>query len=493
MQCVSTTLAQLHVDAKQCEKKLQGRDEKREVLQKIEDILKTFPENGPAPYNGSFFADRRTTFMANFPPRSAVVIAGGTLYCRNGDVDYPFRQENDFYYLTGFDEPDAVAVLWNHKQDKEGHVKRSYTLLVRPKDPMMETWTGVRAGVEGAKRKYGANKAYSIGQLEEVLKKVCGHVKKGNFFVVPAHVNHKLNKNIRKVAKENCKDYSTKKQNATEAIHTMRLIKTTYEIGLLLQANSISAEGHIASMRVPYKEGLNECEVEAAFDVSRMRRGAKQVAYPSIVAAGNHANTLHYTENDGKVGSKDLILMDAGAEYGLQAADVTRTWPVSGKFTTEQKAVYELVLNAQEVTIKRVRPGASIKELQKFSDQLLAEGMVKLGILQGDVKAIMEKKTYRWFTLHSIGHYLGMDVHDVHGLATSEKNYRNITLLPGMVITVEPGIYIREDEESVDPKWRGIGIRIEDDILVTENGQANLSFMVPKEVDDVERIASGAV
>lgn len=465
----------------------------REPLPRRDDLtakvalhIKDFPWNGPDDYRPEVFLQRRKELMANLPFNAPVIVAGGREITRNLEVEYPFRQESDFYYLTGFNEPDAVAVLEYSR----------YTLLVRPKDPEKEQWTGIRAGTEGAKRTYGATHAYSIEELQAVVEKVCKTSEK--VFFVPAVANQDLNEKIQSmldIKGVECVD-------VTPILHRLRLVKSPYEISLLKQANIISGAGHVTAMIKGklttemmeadrrFRNGRNEGEIRSWLESIFVRGGAQHVAYSSIVASGANGTILHYVANNAYAQPGDLVLIDAACEYGYLGADITRTWPLSGQFTVEQRAIYEIVLKTQKAGINAARAGKTLTEIHNLCARILTESLVELGILKGDVDTLVEEKKYRQFFPHFIGHFLGMDVHDVCGESKPGAS-KEVTLEPGMVITVEPGIYIKKDDETVDPKWRGIAVRIEDNIVITEEDPLNLSAEIPKEIDEIEAVMNG--
>ncbi len=457
-----------------------------ELVRKVDHFVSEFPWNGPDRYRPKIYRQRREELMANLPSNAPLLVAGGKEFTRNLDVEFPFRQESDFYYLTGFDEPDAAAIIEYSR----------YTLIVRPRDPEKEQWTGYRAGTEGAKKNYEATHAHPSDELTATIEAVCKEAKK--VFFIPAVANTALNEKIQTILKSTgveCVDVS-------DRVHKLRLVKTPYEIALLKQANIITWKGHVSAMvdgkltremmeRDPkHARGRNEGEIRASLESAFTRGGAPRVAYPSIVASGANGTILHYVANNAYAQPGDLVLIDAACEYGYQGADVTRTWPVSGRFTPEQRAIYEIVLNVQKTGIEATRSGATIEEIHDHCARLLTASLVELGIMKGNVDKLVEAKTYRQFFPHSIGHFLGMDVHDVCG-EKDQGAYKQVKLEPGMVITIEPGIYIKKDDETVDPKWRGIAVRLEDNIVVTEGDPINLSGETPKEVDEVEAIMNG--
>jgi Xaa-Pro aminopeptidase len=468
--------------------------------------LATFPQYGPPPFNAAFHAERRKTFLSRMAPNTTVIIPGASLKLRNGDVDFPFRQESNFHYLTGFDEPNSVAILSNALGQPE------FVLIVPPLDPFEETWTGKRAGIKGAQSKYQANAAYSNTQAEEVFEEVARSG--ARIQVLDAIANPGLNKHIQDILKEHrALGRERREPEAEEQIHEMRLIKTPYEQALLKRACDISAQAHIRAMqkgkltaammaKSPHRaQGRNEGELQAELEYDFRRHGAVRVGYGSIVGSGSNGCVLHYVTNTEFSRPQDLILVDAGAEYGYYTADVTRTWPLGGKFSPEQKAIYDLVLKAQEEGIRMSRPGATLRDIHVNTARVLTEGLVQLGILKGNPHRLLQEKAYDQYFMHGTSHMLGMDVHDVptRSVTTAGSPLRGGPVVyrplePGMVFTVEPGIYIDPEvgrRNGVDPKWWGIGVRIEDDILITDTGHENLSQNVPRSTQEIEALMAG--
>ncbi len=411
------------------------------------------------------YAARRAALMEIVPAASIVLLPGAKLQYRNADAEYPFRQNSDFYYLTGFSEPDAFLVL---TKDEKAKVK--YILFSLPHDPEAEIWSGKRIGQEGAVKDYAADEAYVCDQLEPVVSKLLDGMQ---HVYCPKSYDLSAWSNIPK-----------SEVNVLPLIHEMRLIKSPAEISELREAAKISAVAHNKLLRA-CKPGMFEYQLEAMFTGYCMQEGCRALAYTPIVASGNNACTLHYIENTQKISDKELVLIDAGGEFNNYAADITRTIPANGKFTPEQKAIYQLVLDAQLQGIDEVRPGNTWNKVQETMLQVIVGGLVELGIMQGDVETLIKDKAYRQFYMHSSGHWLGLDVHDA-GTYQIEQKWRKFE--PGMVLTVEPGIYINSNA-NVEEKWRGIGVRIEDDILVTEHGNEVLSRDAIKQVADIENAA----
>lgn len=331
----------------------------------------------------------------------------------------------------------------------------------------MEVWTGKRAGVEGAKGKFGADYALEMPQLKYFLTSMHTNDLVTKVYFVPSDTNKELNE---KVSKE-----LESPVNWSEEIARMRLVKTEEEIKLIRHAIAITIEGY-EEMIKPWPAGTNEGELQAVHECAIRRRGALRLAFPTVVASGNNATTLHYFKNDSEIKPGDLILVDSGAEYGNYAADITRTWPASGYFSQEQKSLYQIVYEAQEAVMNAIRPGATLAEIHEVSEKIIEEGLRRLGILSED----STQEDVRHFYPTYFGHHMGLDVHDGYDGSIDYNELKELKLEPNMVITNEPGIYIAEDDERVDPMWRGIGIRIEDDILVTQEGCENLTKDLPR-------------
>lgn len=388
------------------------------------------------------------------------------------DVHYRYRPDPDFFYLTGFPEPEAVAVL-----DAE---RRTFTLFVRPKDRAKETWEGRRSGPEGATRDFGADASHPIGELPRrmpdllrrarVLHHAFGSHAKGDRFVAG------LLARFRREARHAHRG-PVSVSDPTDLLHAMRLVKTPDEIALMQRAATIAAAAHRDAQRLA-KPGLFEYQIEAAIDRRFRTMGAAGPAYPTIVASGDNATILHYTENSQRIAAGDLILVDAGCEVEGYASDVTRTFPASGRFTRPQKRLYGAVLAAQKAAIAAVKPGAAWDAPHKAAREILLDALIELGLLRGPRAGLKRKNAAQRFALHHTSHWLGLDVHD-RGRYRDEAGAPR-KLEPGMVLTVEPGLYVRADERRVPKEYLGIGIRIEDDVLVMESGARVLTEGAPK-------------
>ncbi len=429
-------------------------------------------------------ASRRRRLMERLGSDAIAILPSGREQVRNRDVHYPFRQDSDFYYLTGFPEPESLAVLI------PGRPQGEYVLLCRPRNPEMETWHGRRVGHEKAAEAYLADEADSIETAGDKLPALLENRRRlyygfGRDPVLDREVTEWLSR-TRKRSREGIRA-PAEIVDLQEVVHEMRLRKGSEEIELMRRAASVSAEAHLQAMR-SVRPGMYEYELEAEF-LHVFRRHGCEPAYPSIVGGGANACILHYTENNARLRDGDLVLIDAGAEFRCYASDITRTFPVNGRFTGEQRAVYELVLQAQTASVEAVRAGAHWNLPHERSVRILTEGLVDLGILQGDVDALIEDEKYRPFYMHRTGHWLGLDVHDV-GEYGHEGAWR--TLEPGNVLTIEPGLYIAAGSEDVDERWWNIGVRIEDDVLVNESGREVLSAAVPKDPDEIEALIAAA-
>lgn len=400
---------------------------------------------------------------------------------RNNDVEHEYRQDTDFYYLTGFEEPGAVAVL------TPDHPEHRFVLFVQPKEREREVWTGWRAGEEGARRDFGADAAFTIDKLGEELPKLAEKADRIYYrFGTDPTFDERMIGLVRRFQRQRQREGTgpTSIIDPAEILHQMRLIKNEDELALLRRAVDISCEGHIAAMEM-IRPGIYEYEAEAALRYIFRKRGSPRCGYAPIVASGANATVLHYTTNDCAIEDGDLVLIDAGTEYGYFTGDVTRTFPASGKFTEAQAEVYKIVLEAQLEAINIVKPGATFIEPHERALRILVEGLVRLGLLEGDAEKLIEEKKHEKFYMHRTSHWLGLDVHDAGPYKVADE-WRKLE--PGMVLTIEPGLYFAEDLEDVPPRYRGIGIRIEDDVLVTESGNEVLSALVPKTIEDIESL-----
>jgi len=411
---------------------------------------------------------------------AVAIFLGAANVTRSRDSQFPFRQDSDFLYLTGFDHPGAVAVLSTTGGP-------AYTLYVEPRDREMEIWNGYRPGLEGARRDYEADESHPNdafrGQIPELLRKArrIFHVL-GRDPAVDAKLVETL-ESLRLRSRQGI-DPADAILDPRTLVHGMRLFKEPQELDILRRAASISAEGHDAAARLALP-GAFEYELEAALLHAFRRRGASGPAYTPIVGSGSNATVLHYVRNDQKLAEGELVLIDAGCEVEGYASDVTRTYPVGGRFSGPARALYEVVLAAQTAAIERCRPGATLPEIHDVAVRRLVEGMLGLGLLTGDLEELIAREAYRAYYMHSTSHWLGLDVHDVGSYRVAGEPRR---LEPGQVFTVEPGLYVSKEDEKADPRFRGIGVRIEDDIAITESGHENLTASIPKAPDELEAL-----
>jgi len=417
-------------------------------------------------------------------PNSIAIIATSPVAMRNRDADYKYRTDSSFFYLTGFAEPEAVAVIETFAEDDEDGY--SYSLFCRERDREMEIWNGYRAGVDGAVDDYEADEAYAIDLLdEEIIEKLLSKEKLFYRIGQQPEFDARVAKWITTANGESRRGTAAPAQviQLDCILDEMRLFKSAQEIELMQTASNISAQAHTRAMQT-VKPGMMEYALEAELNYVFGQNGCVP-SYNSIVGGGENACILHYVENNKELKDGDLVLIYAACEYEYYASDITRTFPVNGKFSPEQKALYNVILDAQLAAIDAVRVGNSYKEPHNVAVRILVQGLLDLGIMQGDIEEIIQKESFRQFYMHGTGHWLGMDVHDV-GSYKQEGVWRAYE--EGMVVTVEPGLYIALDDETVDAKWRGIGIRIEDDIVATQNGPLNLTAKVVKSVEEIEAL-----
>jgi Xaa-Pro aminopeptidase len=426
------------------------------------------------------YDERRERVLAAVADGVAIIPAARTIV-RNNHTPYPFRQNSDFFYLTGFNEPDAVLVL---AQQRNGY--RS-TLFLRERDPDRELWDGTRLGVERAPEVLGVDAAFPI---IDFAKRLPEYIVGTSTIHYSAGIDEAMDRTIY-AALETARNVARSKGKIPQRfsdpaliVHQMRLIKDDDEIALLRKAAAVTERGFLAAMRAT-KPGSFEYQIQAVLEAEYRAGGAQSVAYESIVAAGRNAMTLHYVANRERLNAGDLLLVDSGGELNCYATDVTRTWPIEGRFSAEQRELYELVLTAQQAAIERVRPGVSRSEFHDAAVAAITAGLIDLGFLSGSLEENVEQQRYRPFFMHGTGHWIGLDVHDAGGYR--DNNDEPVRFVPGMVTTVEPGIYVRDDLDA-PPRFKGIGIRIEDDVLVTQDGNEVLTGAIPKQVDDLEAI-----
>ena len=416
-------------------------------------------------------------------PNSIAIIPAGHEATRSYDTEFKFHQDPDFLYLTGFPEPDAIAVI-------DPSSKKPFTLYVRPRDPLMETWFGRRQGIEGAVKNYKADRSFSIEKFPADLAKLLdGHDVLYYRFSVDTGLDQQILQYLSNQRQRRLKTAYPPHTIKDPTIITgeMRLHKSEKEIGFMQKAADIAGEAHVLAMK-KVKPGMNEGQVESFMEAYMRDKGASGVAYNSIIGGGDNATILHYVENNMPLKDGDLILIDAGAEYEGYASDITRTFPINGKYSAAQREIYDVVLDVQQQCIDYTKTGNTVKGRQEFSIELLTEGMKKLGLLKGKTKDLIKKKSYLKYYMHGVGHYLGLDVHDAGRYFIDQTAKKSRPFAPGMVLTVEPGLYIPPDDKSAPAKYRGIGVRIEDDVLVTKDGNHNLTGKVPKDPDAIEAI-----
>ena len=431
------------------------------------------------------YQERREQLMAKIGTGTAIFKSAPVAVMHN-DVEYAFRQDSDFFYLTGFNEPEAVAVLAPH------HEEHRFILFVQPKEREKEVWTGYRTGVDAAKEKFGADEAYPIAELNEKLPK---YLEKADRIYYHLGRDRTFNDTVLKHWQQLMAGYPKRGtgpiaiESTNPILHAMRQVKSPAELELMRQAVAISVEAHNQAREFT-QPGRYEYEVQAELEHIFRRRGGMGPAYPSIVASGANSCVLHYIENNRQMQDNELLLIDAGCVYEYYNADITRTFPIGNTFTSEQKILYEIVLKAQLEAIAQVQPGNPYNLFHDTAVRVLVEGLMELGLIAGDIEEIIKEEKYKPFYMHRTGHWLGLDVHDA-GVYKHGENWQS--LQPGHVVTVEPGLYIGPDVEptegqpAIDDRWRGIGIRIEDDVLVTAEGHEVLTAGVPKSVEEMER------
>jgi Xaa-Pro aminopeptidase len=422
-------------------------------------------------------------FMRRMDQKSVAIIPSARETTRSNDTHYRFRQDSDFLYLTGFEEPDSIAVIAPGQDQK-------YTLFVRPRDPEQEIWVGRRAGIEGAKSEFGADEAFPIAEFESKLQEILDGAQNLYYRLgVNADLDSAIIRRISEMRALNRKPIHPPRTIIDPAtiVHEMRVLKSPEELELMQKAADIAAEAHVEAMKA-VRPGMKEYEVEALLEQYFRRHGAAGPSYTSIVGAGANATILHYVNNDGELRDGDLLLVDAGAEVKGYASDITRTFPVNGRYSPAQREIYDVVLETQISCVEMVRPGTTHDELKAHSVEMLTEGMVRIGLLKGKPADLIKEEKYKQFYMHGLGHLLGIDVHDV-GIYYYDKQSR--ALEPGMVMTVEPGIYVSPDTKDVPEKFLGIGVRIEDDVLCTNNGPRVLTTKVPKQAEEIEALMAG--
>ncbi|BAW79763.1 peptidase M24 [Candidatus Nitrosoglobus terrae] len=430
------------------------------------------------------FQLRRKYLMETMGEDSIAILPTASTYYRNRDVAFPFRADSNFYYLTGFPEHEAVAVFIPSRDHGE------YLLFCREEDPEKERWEGQRAGIKGACENYGADDAFPITDIDSILPGLLEGKDRiyyaiGYYLEFDRRLVNWINQ-IRRASRAG-KRAPGELVALDHLLHEMRLIKSAQEIKAMREAARISAEAHIRAMQF-CRPDIMEYQIEAEISHHFCNQGARSHAYPPIIGGGSNACILHYTDNNTRLKKNELLLIDAGAEYDYYAGDITRTFPVNGCFSPAQKAIYELVLEAQVAAINKVKLGNHWNDPHEAAVHILTEGLVSLGLLKGQVNTLIKKGYYRQFFMHRTGHWLGMDVHDVGDYKINDE-WR--VFEAGMVLTIEPGLYIPASPD-IAKKWWNIGVRIEDDILVTKNGYEILSAAAPKTVDEIQSLMASS-
>ena len=426
------------------------------------------------------FERRRTQLMRFMGPGSIAVLPAAPVQRRNNDVDFAYRQDSDFFYLTGFNEPESIAVL------VPGRSQAEYILFVRDRDPARETWDGKRAGPAGATRNFGADDAFPIADIDEILP---GLMENRERVYYPMGAYEDFDRRMRSWVNGLRSQARFGRHPPYEfvalqhVLHDMRLYKSRGELSLMREAANIAARAHVRAMKRS-RPGVNEFEVMAEL-LHEFRLSNADTSYHPIVGSGDNACILHYHENNQTLRDGDLLLVDAGCEYECYASDITRTWPVNGRYSPEQRAVYEVVLAANHAAIEKVKPGNHWNEPHEAAVRVVTQGLLKLGLLKGRLPKLIREEAYKRYFMHRTGHWLGMDVHDVGDYKVGEE-WR--VLEPGMVMTIEPGIYIAPGTREAPKRFRGIGIRIEDDVAVTRDGAEVLTRRCPKDADEIEAL-----
>jgi Xaa-Pro aminopeptidase len=431
------------------------------------------------------YLNRRQALLAKMVAGSAAIIFAAPVATRNADSEYPYRQHSDFWYFTGFNEPEAALVLIKSDEHHSHSV-----IFNRVRDITAETWYGRRLGQDAAPEKLAVDRALPFDEIVDNLPllfnglDVIYHAQ-GEFAYADKLVFDALEK-LRQGARKELRAPATL-TDWRDWVHDMRLFKSPEEIAIIRRAGEITALAHQRAMQ-HCRPGMYEYQLEAEIHYEFTRSGARYPSFNTIVGSGVNGCILHYTENESLMKDGDLVLVDAGCEYQGYAGDITRTFPVNGKFTPAQRQIYDLVWAAEQKAFQLYRPGSSIQEVTEAVVRLIVEGLIKLGILHGEVETLLSEKAYRRYFMHGLSHWLGLDVHDVGNYGTAD---RARILEPGMVLTIEPGLYIAPDAD-VPPEYRGIGIRIEDDILITKQGNEILTPQVVRNADDIEALMAAA-
>ncbi|MCF7824369.1 MAG: aminopeptidase P N-terminal domain-containing protein [Candidatus Marinimicrobia bacterium] len=427
----------------------------------------------------NIYKERRERLIKSMN-QGVAILKGAPEQIRSNDTGYPYRQDSDFFYLTGYAEIGAACIIDPNNQE------RPFTLFVLPQDPKKEVWTGWRLSFKETIEQYGCDQALDVSEFEERSLEAIKTASR-----VYTNLNHDKEHQYKLLDQLNSVRSSVQRtgggpeglESVGSIVHNMRLYKDAHEVDLMQQAADISAQAHVLAMK-SCKPGMYEYQLQSILESHFVHEGGSGPAYTSIVGGGDNATVLHYVKNRDKLTDGDLVLIDAAAEYEMYAADITRTFPVNGKFSDPQKALYEVVLNAQKAVIEASKPGTTLQELHDLDLRLLVEGMVGIGLLKGTPEEIIEQNSYEEYFMHKTGHWLGLDVHDLGNYMVDNKPR---VLEPGMVYTVEPGIYVNSRSKA-PVRFRGIGVRIEDNILITKDGNINLTVDAPKEVAEIETL-----
>ncbi len=425
------------------------------------------------------FLERRSELSKKVLDDSAIIIASSPVKSRISDTDYLYRQDSNFYYLSGYEEPESILLIRPYAK------KDNFIIFCRDRDPLKEQWDGFRSGQKGAVEDFDADKSLSITSVDSLMPELLKGAKNIYYSMSsPCGLDQRINTWVDQI-RLNTRAGAEPPQNLLSLdsiIHEMRLLKSDEEIQVMKQAAEITTEAHIRAMKA-VKPGMFEYQLEAEYLYAFNKNGARAPAYNSIVGGGNNACILHYVENNSELKDGDVVLVDAGCEYKYYASDVTRTFPVNGSFTEEQKQIYSIVLEAHRQSMGQLQPGNKWNLAHEKSVEVIVEGLIDLGIIKSSKQEAIDKGEYSKFYMHRIGHWLGMDVHDV-GSYKQDGDWRDLE--PGMVMTIEPGIYILDSLEGVENKWKGIGVRIEDDVLVTKNGFEVLTPDIPRSIEEIE-------
>tara|TARA_Y100001934_G_scaffold174960_1_gene207237 strand:- start:341 stop:1654 length:1314 start_codon:yes stop_codon:yes gene_type:complete len=425
------------------------------------------------------FSERRSELSKKVLDDSAIIVASSPVKSRISDTDYLYRQDSNFYYLSGYEEPESILLIRPYAK------KDNFIIFCRDRDPLKEQWDGFRSGQTGAVQDFGADKSLSISSVDSLMPELLEGAKNIYYSMSsPCGLDQRINTWVDQI-RLNTRAGAEPPQNLLSldsVIHEMRLLKSDEEIEVMKQAAEITTEAHIRAMKA-VKPGMFEYQLEAEYLYAFNKNGARAPAYNSIVGGGNNACILHYVENNSELKDGDVVLVDAGCEYKYYASDVTRTFPVNGSFTEEQKQIYSVVLEAHKQSMGQLKPGNKWNLAHEKSVEVIVEGLIDLGIIKSSKKEAIDTGEYSKYYMHRIGHWLGMDVHDV-GSYKQDGDWRDLE--PGMVMTIEPGIYILDSLEGVEDKWKGIGVRIEDDVLVTKKGFEVLTPDIPRSIEEVE-------